>query len=131
VSDESIRSGVLVVDKGPGATSFDVVAKLKGPPSLPVEIDLIGHTDSIEKRLPNGEKGAFLRTTFDTAPDAPVSEFTLEMHGGGKGLFINAQNLCEGKRRRFTASFTAQNGKQLTMNPAVQVPCRRRRHKRG
>jgi len=104
----------------------DVVAKLKGPSSLPVEIDLIGHTDSIERRLPNGEKGSFLRTTFDTPPDAPVSEFTLELRGGAKGLFINSQNLCKGKRRHITAAFTAQNGKRLTLSPALNVPCKKR-----
>jgi hypothetical protein len=110
----------------------DVVAKLKGPPSLPVEIDAIGHTDSIERRLPNGEKGSFLRTTFDTIPDAPVSEFTIELQGGEKGLFINSppHGLCVGKRRHFTASFTAQNGKQLTLTPVLQVPCHKHKKRR-
>jgi len=108
----------------------DVVAKLKGPASLPVEIDLIGHTDSIERRLPNGEMGAQLRTTFDTVPDAPVSEFTLEIIGGKtRGLLINSQNLCEGKRR-YTASFTAQNGKQLTVKPVIKTSCHKRKHKK-
>jgi hypothetical protein len=100
----------------------DVVAALKGPASLPVEIDLIGHVDSAKRHLPNGEAASLLRTTFSSTPDAPVSEFTLEMQGAKKGLFVNSTNLCKGVHRG-TAAFTAQNGKTVTLRPALQTSC--------
>lgn len=101
----------------------DVVAQLKGPPSLPVEIDLIGHVDSVKRKI-HGETASLLRTTFNTTPDAPVSEFTLEMQGGDKGLFVNSQNLCRGTHR-FNAAFTGQNGKRTSLHPKLQVRCKR------
>jgi hypothetical protein len=64
----------------------DVVIELKGPPSLPVEIDVVGHVDSALRRLPNGETVALLRNTINVVPDAPVSEFTIQLQGGQKGL---------------------------------------------
>jgi len=104
----------------------DVVAVLQGPPSLPVEIDAIGHVDSVKRRI-HGETVRLLRTTFDSTPDAPVSEFTLEMQGGKKGLFVNsANNLCKGPRRHFTAAFTGQNGRQTTLQPVLRVGCPKR-----
>jgi hypothetical protein len=103
----------------------DLVAALKGPPSLPVQVDLIGHTDSVRQRLPNGESASLLRGTFNAVPDAPVSEFTLEMQGGNKGLFVNSVNLCK-KRHRVSVRFAAQNGKVAALRPTVKVPCKKR-----
>jgi hypothetical protein len=110
----------------------DVVVALKGPASLPVEIDLVGHVDSEQRRLPNGETVGLLRNTFESVPDAPVSEFTIELQGGQKGLFENSTNLCA-KANRATARFAAQNGKTATLHPALQVSCKKKataRHKR-
>jgi hypothetical protein len=104
-----------------------VVAALKGPPSLPVEIDLIGHVDSLRHRSANGETISLLRTTFSSTPDAPVREFTLEMQGGSKGLFVNSQDLCA-KVHRGIAAFTAQSGKKVTLHPALRVKCRKPKH---
>jgi hypothetical protein len=101
----------------------DIVAALKGPPSLPVSIDLVGHVDSVKRRL-NGERVFLLRSTFDAAPDAPVSKFTLEMLGGKKGLFVNSTNLCRGAKQRATVNFTAQNGKIAKLRPALKASCR-------
>jgi hypothetical protein len=100
----------------------DIVAALKGPPSLPVEINLIGHVDSVKRRLHNGDRVFLLRSTFDSVPDAPVSEFTLEMEGGKKGLFVNHTNLCQAIHRA-SVGFTAQNGKTRTLHPALKVSC--------
>jgi len=44
VSDESIRSGVLVVDKGPGTTSFDVVAIVRRR----LGVRRIGHAGTLD-----------------------------------------------------------------------------------
>jgi len=101
----------------------DIVAALKGPASLPVEVTLIGHVDSIERKLRNGQRVSLLRSTFDAVPDAPVSEFTLEMQGGKKGLFVNSINLCK-RPQRATLGFTGQNGKKLTLRPALKTSCK-------
>ena len=82
---------------------------------MPVEIDLAGHVDSV-----NGG----LRTTFETVPDAPVSEFTLQMQGGNKGLIVNSTNLCA-KPNRATAKFIGQNGKLATLHPLMQSSCKK------
>jgi hypothetical protein len=92
----------------------DLVMALKGPAAMPIEIELAGRVDSV-----NGG----LRTTFDTVPDAPVSEFTLQMQGGKKGLIVNSTNLCA-KTNRATARFTGQNGKARTLHPALQASCK-------
>jgi hypothetical protein len=78
-----------------------------------VDFDLVGHVDSV--------KGS-LRNTFEAAPDAPVSSFTLEMAGGKKGLFVNSTDLCKGTHRA-KAEFTGQNGKTYNTKPALKVKC--------
>jgi hypothetical protein len=100
----------------------DVVVALKGPPSLPVEIDVAGHVDSVHRRLPNGETVSLLRTTFNAVPDAPVSKFSIELQGGSKGLFTNSTNLCTSVNRA-TAQFKAQSGRSLTLHPPLQTSC--------
>jgi hypothetical protein len=95
----------------------DLVAALKGPPSLPIEIEVAGRVDSIRNRL---------RTTFEAVPDAPVSEFKLQMQGGQKGLIVNSENLCEAKNKRALARFTAQSGKKLTLRPKLKTRCKGR-----
>jgi hypothetical protein len=108
----------------------DVVVALKGPPSLPVEIDLVGHVDSERRHLANGETVSLLRNTFDAVPDAPVSEFTIELEGGKKGLFVNSSNLCA-KVNRAMARFAAQNGTVATLHPAMQVKCKKGAGRKG
>jgi hypothetical protein len=92
----------------------DMVAALKGPPSMPIEIDSVGRIDST--------RFGGIRTTFETVPDAPVSEIVAKLPGAGKGLFVNSANLCE-KLHRATAKLTGQNGKAATLRPVVRVSC--------
>jgi hypothetical protein len=105
----------------------DLVVKLRGPDSQPIEVDLAGRTDSV--------KGA-LRNTFDVVPDAPVGKFTLELFGGKRGLIqLSTDDYCAAKHRA-TVDMGAQNGRQLTLRPVVRsTGCgtkqRKRRHKRG
>lgn len=101
----------------------DVVVALKGPSSLPVDIELDGHVDSVRRRLPNGESVSLLRTTFEAVPDAPVSKFTLELQGGNKGLFTNSANLCQSIHRA-TANFAGQNGRRVVLHPVVKASCK-------
>jgi hypothetical protein len=103
----------------------DLVAALKGPASEPVAVELDGRIDSIHGGI---------RSTFDLVPDAPVSSFTLTMQGGRKGLIVNSTNICVGAHRA-TAKFRAQNGRALTVRPALRASCpaahrHRRHHKR-
>jgi hypothetical protein len=87
-----------------------------------VNIDLIGHVDSVKGRL---------RNTFEAAPDAPVSSFTLQMQGGKKGLFVNSTNLCRGVHRA-ESNFSGQNGKSYDTTPALKVSCKGpKKQKRG
>ena len=100
----------------------DVVAVLKGPPSFPIEIDVDGQVDSVYHRLPDGETIGLLRTTFEAVPDAPVSQFTLDLQGGKAGILVNSTGLCA-KTNKAIAKFTAQNGKAVTLHPAMRVSC--------
>jgi hypothetical protein len=94
----------------------DLVVALKGPNTLPIEIDLAGRIDSV-----NGG----IRTTFEGIPDAPVRRFTLSMQGGAKGLLVNSDNLCTGSHRA-TAKFSAQNGRKRTLHPRLRASCGRK-----
>lgn len=94
----------------------DMVAALKGPPSFPVEVDSVGRIDST--------KAGGIRTTFDTVPDAPVTEIIATLPGQKKGLFVNSTNLCE-KPHRVTAKLTGQNGRRATLKPVLKVTCRK------
>jgi hypothetical protein len=87
----------------------DVVADLRGQ----VEIVLDGRVDTVKRRL---------RTTFETVPDAPVTEFVLKLKGGSKGLLQNTENLC-GKKQVALEKMTGQNGKHDSKNAAVETPC--------
>ena len=49
------------------------------------KIDVVGKIDS---RLGG------LRASFDVLPDAPVTKFTMTLHGGEQGLIANATNVC-------------------------------------
>ena len=94
----------------------DLVVALKGPDSLPIEIELAGRNDS---------KNGGIRNTFDVVPDAPVSKFRLEMFGGKKSLFVNSRNLCKSTQRA-TVKMTGQNGKQHNFRPVVKNDCKKK-----
>lgn len=91
----------------------DLVAVLKGPPSQPVEIDLVGRVDSV-----NGG----IRFTFEAVPDAPVTKAVFTAQGGKKGLFQNSTDICRGTHRA-TVKMDAQNGKFQDTRPLLRVRC--------
>ena len=78
-----------------------------------VDFDLVGRIDSVHARI---------RNSFDSAPDAPVSKFVLELPAGKKGLLVNSRNLC-GYPARARSLFTAQNGKVNEQEPLLSVRC--------
>jgi hypothetical protein len=93
----------------------DLIIALKGSASQPIEIDLIGRTDSF--------KGA-LRNSFDAAPDAPVTSFRLELFGGKRGLVQLSRNVCaHPNANRATVLLDGHNGKVLDTEPVVRADC--------
>lgn len=115
--DQPLRGPVYL--RSSDNTLPDLVAVLRGPDAQPVEIDLVGRIDSARGGI---------RNTFEVIPDAPVRTFTLNMHGGKKGLLVNSVNLCSGTNRA-VAKFIAQNGKRVTLRPKMQNACRRAKNK--
>ncbi len=90
----------------------DVVAALNGQ----IDISLDGKIDTVHGRL---------RTTFNTVPDAPVSDFILSLDGGSKGLLSNSINLCASNEHA-SVQIAGQNGKSKAHNTSLQTPCARR-----
>ena len=88
----------------------NLVAALNGQ----IDIDLVGQIDTA--------KDGGLRTTFETVPDAPVSNFTLTLDGGAKGLIQNSASLCA-HPLHLGATIAAQNGRSANQNPVLQTPC--------
>ena len=101
----------------------DIVAALNGQ----IDISLDGHVDTVYQKL-HGEKVARIRTTFETVPDAPVSNFTLNLDGGGKGLLQNDTNLCK-HALHATADIAGQNGKTANQNPVLGTSCAKKKRK--
>jgi hypothetical protein len=89
----------------------DLVMALHGPPSAPVDVELVGRIDS--------HKGG-IRTTFEAIPDLPVTNFVLEMRGGKRGLIVNSRNLCA-RPSRAIARFRGQNGRRHDFKPVVRA----------
>ncbi len=87
----------------------DLVVALKGQ----VDFNLVGRIDSIRGGI---------RTTFASAPDAPVSKFILTMQGGRKGLLVNSRNICRAPGRAL-AEFEAHNERTLTLHPELKASC--------
>jgi hypothetical protein len=110
--------GNVYLRANPEHTLPDLVMDLEGQ----FDIELAGRIDS----APSGG----LRTTFETAPDAPVSSLVLNLAGGKKGLLQNRNSLC-GQSTRFTVRMTGQNGARVNSKPKLQAPCgSKTRHKR-
>ncbi len=97
----------------------DLVVKLKGPASQPIEIDLAGKTDAVK---------AALRNTFEAVPDQPVSRFHLELFGGRRGLVEMSGGFCA--HRKANVQLTGQNGKAHDTRPVVGAKCPKQ-HKHG
>ncbi len=94
----------------------DLVAALRNGQ---IQVDLVGRVDSLKGRI---------RNVFESAPDAPVDNFTLTMQGGNKGLIINSTNLCKGTQRAI-AEFKGHNGRVRNWSPVVKAKCPRAKRK--
>jgi hypothetical protein len=98
----------------------DLVVALKGPASVPIEVDLVGHIDSIRGGI---------RTTFEAAPDAPVSKFILSMRGGKRGLLENSRDICKHVNRA-TVKLDGQNGKAHDFRPVLKASCGKKQRRK-
>jgi hypothetical protein len=95
----------------------DLVVALHGQ----VDVVLDGRIDTIDGGI---------RTTFEAAPDAPVSRFTLKMQGGKKGLLVNSTNLCRHpKANKAVSLMEAQNGRVFDTEPALANSCKKAKAK--
>ncbi len=90
----------------------DLVAALHGQ----IDIDLAGRIDSVRGGI---------RNTFDLVPDAPVTEFTLTMQGGKKGLLVNSRNLCTAPNKA-VIQMDGQNGKLSDTKPLLANSCKKK-----
>ena len=88
----------------------DMVLKLKGPASQPIEIVTVGRIDS---------KNGGIRTTFENIPDAPLTKVVLRMPGGKKSLLENSTNICRTVPHA-SAKLDAHNGKFRDFSPPLQ-----------
>ena len=93
----------------------DLVMDLKGL----IDVNVVGRIDSIHARN---------RTTFEGIPDQPVSKFTLTLQGGGKGLLVNAKDLC-GRKHRATVLIDGQNGATADQAPLLRNACEKASNK--
>jgi hypothetical protein len=91
----------------------DLVIDLHGPDSQPIEVALVGRTDSV-----NGA----LRNTFEATPDLPFSSLRVELFGGKRGLIEMSSGFC--RHPKATVSFTAHNGASYHSRPRVGSSCR-------
>ncbi len=99
----------------------DVVLDLHGPASQPIRIDQVGKIDTVHARL---------RTTFQSVPDAPISQAIIRLVGGHKGLLVNNTNLCK-QSNRAAVFLDAHNGKTADSTPRIALRCpKARKHKR-
>jgi hypothetical protein len=99
----------------------DIVLALKGPPSQPIEADVVARVDSV-----NGG----IRFTVETVPDVPVTKAIITAQGGKKGLFQNSTNICRGTHRA-TVKMDGQNGKIHDTRPELKVKCPKTHKKNG
>jgi hypothetical protein len=87
----------------------DLVVDLHGPAYQPIEATVVGRIDSIKGQI---------RTTFENAPDVPLTKFTLSMQGGKKGLLVNSRDICASTNRA-TVALEGHNGMGSDTRPAV------------
>ena len=96
---EQPLAGKVYLRSNPSGRLPDVVVDLEGQ----IEIELVGKISSSHGGL---------RTTFTSVPDAPVTQFDLDLEGGAKGLLISTESLCK-RAQRANIRINGQNGKQV------------------
>ena len=83
--------------------------------------DLHGLVDvEVATRIDSARGG--IRSSIESAPDAPLSKVVLRMQGAKKGLIINSRNLCA-RPSRANALYGGHNGKRSSANPVMRADC--------
>jgi hypothetical protein len=78
-----------------------------------IRLNLVGTSNVVDNHLV---------TTFDNIPDAPVSDFTLDIAGGKSGiLVVSGTDICKASQVA-TQQINGQNAKQLNANVYLQTP---------
>jgi hypothetical protein len=95
----------------------DIVFAVKGPPSQPIEANVVARVDSV-----NGG----IRFRVETVPDVPLTKAVITAQGGKKGLFQNSTNICS-QTHRATVKMTGQNAKVHNTRPKLKVSCKGKR----
>jgi hypothetical protein len=96
--------------------------------TLPMLIVALRGEISINLRGESDVKGAKLVNTFASVPDAPISQFNLNIAGGKNGILAVTRtrrakiNLCKGKHIAET-DMDGQNGKQHDFDVRMKTPC--------
>jgi hypothetical protein len=96
--------------------------QIKTYPTLAVVLQGSGIT-LVLRASTNVPDNAHLVTTFDSIPDAPVSDFKVNINGGKKGiLVVSGANLCAATQVTKQAA-VGQNGKTANANITMSTPC--------
>ena len=72
-----------------------------------------------------------IRATFPAVPDVPLSEVTVRMQGGKKGLIVNSRDLCAGKSARAEVNLLAHSERKRSLRPKLKASCGKERRGRG
>jgi hypothetical protein len=97
-----------------------IIAALRGE----IAVNLVGESDV---------KRGKLVSTFANIPDAPISQFNMNIRGGRNGIVAVTRtrrsliNLCSSGRQVAEADMDGQNGKRRDFNVNMRKPCPRRR----
>jgi hypothetical protein len=107
---DPLRGGVYL-RANPAHKLPDLAIDLEGQ----FEIEVAAKIDTVN--------GGSLRTTFEAVPDAPITQFKLDLLGGSRGLLQNSGSLCVKKPRRARVTMTGQNGVVRDGKVKLQAAC--------
>jgi hypothetical protein len=117
--DQPLSGPVYFRSNGGERELPDIVADLRGQ----IHVVLVGFVDAVPVK---GTERSRIRTRFASAPDAPVTKFTINLLGGAKrGLLENSRDLCLTDRRA-KVTLTAQNGRRIARNQLIKTGCPRK-----
>jgi hypothetical protein len=115
------------IDKKSGAqirTLPMIIVALRGE----IAINLVGESSTT--------RGGKLVNTFDEVPDAPISQFNLNIRGGKSGIIAVTRtrkakiNLCAG-RHVAEADMDGQNGRRHDTNIRMKTPCTKKQTRKA
>jgi hypothetical protein len=81
---------------------------------------------SINLRSTTSVRQGKLVSSFQTVPDAPISQFVLSLKGGKGGILVANRNMCRGSHVADVA-IDGQNGRQADSEVRLATPCTKRK----